>query len=249
MKSKLQTKKEQKDAIRWRGQEVTRIEAFSDAVFAFATTLLIVSLEVPKNFVELMEILEGFFPFAISFTIFFFIWTEQNLFFRRFNLHDDATMWLNAALLFFVLFFVYPLKFLFNAFMHFDTAFSNPLQVNHLMQIYGVGYGTIHVIFALLYRHAYKQEAKLKLTALEKFEAKTYMYRNIAITGVAVVSIIISLFNFPLAAFLSGIVYSFIGVVIGMTHSKRRKIHRRTFGDITEVPDEATSGEEGVHEH
>jgi uncharacterized membrane protein len=42
-------KRENKDSIIWRGHEVTRIEAFSDAVFAFAIALLIVALEVPKT--------------------------------------------------------------------------------------------------------------------------------------------------------------------------------------------------------
>ena len=33
-------------AFRWRGGEVSRLEGLSDAVFAFAVTLLVVSLEV-----------------------------------------------------------------------------------------------------------------------------------------------------------------------------------------------------------
>ena len=36
--------------INVRGREVSRIEGFSDAVFGFALTLLVVSLEVPDNF-------------------------------------------------------------------------------------------------------------------------------------------------------------------------------------------------------
>ena len=50
-----------------RGHEVKRIEAFSDAVFAFAVTLLIVSLEVPKSFEELMVTMRGFVAFGICF--------------------------------------------------------------------------------------------------------------------------------------------------------------------------------------
>ncbi|NIV14887.1 MAG: DUF1211 domain-containing protein [Aliifodinibius sp.] len=36
--------------FRWRGGDVSRMEGFSDAVFAFALTLLVVSLQVPNSF-------------------------------------------------------------------------------------------------------------------------------------------------------------------------------------------------------
>ena len=101
------------DNFRFRGHEVRRIEAFSDAVFAFAVTLLIVSLEVPKNFEELMVIVRGFFAFGVSFLLLMMIWYEQNIFFRRYGLDDLWTIVLNCMLIFVVLFYVYPLKFLF----------------------------------------------------------------------------------------------------------------------------------------
>src|ERR1700743_1438178 len=105
------SRSQQKDLIVWRGPEVIRIEAFSDAVFAFAITLLIVSLEVPKSFEELMQSMRGFIPFAVSFLMFFQVWVTQNLFFRRYGMHDELTLALNGILLFVVLFFVYPMKF------------------------------------------------------------------------------------------------------------------------------------------
>jgi hypothetical protein len=40
--------------FRWRGREITRLEAFCDVVFGFALTLLVVSLEVPRNYHEMM---------------------------------------------------------------------------------------------------------------------------------------------------------------------------------------------------
>src|SRR5215210_1230856 len=101
------------EGFSWRGQEVSRIEGFSDAVFAFAVTLLVVSLEVPNTFDELLATMQGFFAFAICFWLLVVVWFEQYKFFRRYGLGDSFTMHINTALLFIVLFYVYPLKFLF----------------------------------------------------------------------------------------------------------------------------------------
>ena len=100
--------------FRWRGHEISRIEGLSDAVFAFAITLLVVSLEVPKTFTELAATMHGFGAFLISFLLLFAVWFNQYKFFRRYGLQDTTTVVLNAALLFVVLFYVYPLKFLFS---------------------------------------------------------------------------------------------------------------------------------------
>ena len=78
-------------SFRWRGHEVSRIEGLSDAVFAFAITLLVVSLEVPKTFNELAETMHGFGAFLISFMLLFAVWFNQYKFFRRYGLRDTIT--------------------------------------------------------------------------------------------------------------------------------------------------------------
>ncbi|MFN2492671.1 MAG: TMEM175 family protein [Pyrinomonadaceae bacterium] len=78
-----------KAQFRWRGLEISRIEGLNDAVFAFAVTLLVVSLEVPKTFSELAETMHGFGAFLVSFVLLFAVWFNQYKFFRRYGLQDD----------------------------------------------------------------------------------------------------------------------------------------------------------------
>src|SRR5689334_14510630 len=105
--------------FRWRGQEVSRLEGLSDAVFGFAITLLVVSLEVPKTYAELLAMysLAHFVAFAACFALIATVWYDHHVFFRRYGLDDTRTTLLNMVLLFVVLFYVYPLKFLFSTFI------------------------------------------------------------------------------------------------------------------------------------
>src|SRR5271155_944063 len=99
--------------FRWRGGDITRLEGFTDAVFAFAVTLLVVSLEVPRTFTELIAVMKGFVAFAICFAVLVHVWYCHYKFSRRYGLQTVYTIVLNSALIFVVLFYVYPLKFLF----------------------------------------------------------------------------------------------------------------------------------------
>lgn len=141
-----------------RTHEISRLEAFSDAVFAFALTLLVVALEVPKSYAELMQLMSGFLSFACCFALLVWIWYEHNLFFRRYGLQDPYTVVLNAGLLFVVLFYVYPLKFMFDAwfarFMPGSGRGIVPMTFSELAgasAIYGLGFVALSVMFALLY--------------------------------------------------------------------------------------------------
>src|SRR5258708_39086337 len=124
MRIKAANLTKKKQSIEWRSHEPSRLETFSDAVFAFAVTLIIVSLEVPKTFNDLFETMKGTLSFAICFTVLFLIWNSQNIFFRRYGLSDSWTVALNGMLLFVVLVFAYPLKFLFGLLFSFSDQTS-----------------------------------------------------------------------------------------------------------------------------
>src|ERR1700759_3908748 len=99
--------------FRRRSDEISRIEAFSDVVFGFSLTLLVVSLEVPRTYTELIADMRGFIPFAVCFALLAQVWWLHHNFFRRYGLEDATTAMLNFVLLFVVLFYTYPLKFVF----------------------------------------------------------------------------------------------------------------------------------------
>src|SRR4029079_6273276 len=166
--------------LRWRGHEVSRLEGFSDTVFAFALTLLVVALEVPHSYEKLMDLMKGFPAFACSFALLIWIWSEHNTFFRRYGLQDSWTITLNAGLLFLVLFYVYPLKFMFDAmFSQFiprgeeGRVHMDAYQLANTSALYAAGFVALSVVSALLYHHAYASRAKLGLTPLQAFDAKT----------------------------------------------------------------------------
>ena len=99
--------------FRWRGNEVSRVEGFTDAVFAFAVTLLVVALEGPHTFEGLLDVLRGFPAFVLCFVLLMMFWNAHFRFHRRYGLEDTFSRIMTMAILVLVLFFVYPLKFLF----------------------------------------------------------------------------------------------------------------------------------------
>jgi uncharacterized membrane protein len=233
-------KLENKNQFRFRGHEVRRIEAFSDAVFAFAVTLLIVSLEVPKNFDELMTTMRGFFAFGVSFALLMMIWYEQNIFFRRYGLDDLKTVFLNCTLIFLVLFYVYPLKFLFTLLLSAQIYTEgqpgmviNSTDTPKLMAIYGIGYISIYLLFSFMYAHALKKASELQLTVTEIFETKTKLYKNIILVAIGVLSVIVSMTISPGKAGLGGMVYILIGPALSFFYTYRAK-QKRKFVSKTE---------------
>ena len=212
VREKLMAHQHEKD-FRWRGGEIARIEGLSDAVFAFAVTLLVVSLEVPKTFTELASVMRGFFPFAICFGLLLQVWHEQYRYFRRYNLQDSLSTFLNCVLLFLVLFYVYPLKFLFtllvSGWMHFPMKerMIEGDQLPQLMAIFSGGYLAVACIFIALFGHALRKREALDLNDLEIHATRTSIGAAMVQAFVSLVSVCIALFGPVRMAGLAGMIY------------------------------------------
>ncbi len=200
-----------------RESDATRIETFSDAMIGFAATLLVVGLETPRTYEDLVANLWGFVPFAISFSALFFIWVVHTTLFRRYPLNDAWSIAINGALLFTVLFYVYPLKFMASSFVTRFTGVPNPAlksleQLQKLFLIYDAGWIVVFALIALLYVRAYATRARLQLTPIESYDAVTYARHYLGFVLAGVVSAVIALSGFGLGMGMPGIAFVTIGL-------------------------------------
>jgi hypothetical protein len=242
-----------REGFTWRGEEITRIESLSDAVFGFAIALLIVSTEVPKTYNELTHTLEGFCAFAVCFTLLMGIWYKHYLYFRRYNMEDMKSIVLTMILLFLVLFYTYPLKFLFMSFLgpggpimiafglggkEREQMITSMSQLEHIYLFYGIGFMAVYAVFAIMYQHAYSMRNSLGLTELEIWDTKHEVRESIMSCGVGLLSIIVAELGEPWINF-SGMAYSLMGFV-GWAHGswsrkRRAEIHGRLYPETASV--------------
>jgi uncharacterized membrane protein len=231
--------------FRWRSTESSRLEELSDAVIGFAITLLIVSLEVPRTFDELLLAVRGFAAFAVSFGLLIVIWYEHYKFFRRYGLHDVRIIVYNAILLFLILFYVYPLKFLFTISVNswfglglMQAAPPSPTaptmtveQLSMLYLIYGVGWFAVWLVLGLFYQQALTQREALELTELEVFDTRASMIENFITASMGVISILLALMlpsdALPLAGSIYVIMLPIQWAILRWYKGRRRLIERR----------------------
>ena len=100
----------------------SRIEALSDAIFGLALTFLVVKMEIPKSYAEFESMSHGFIGFFITFLMLFIIWNNQARLLSSIDKVDAPLKALLACFLFTILFFVFPLKYMFT--LALETFFS-----------------------------------------------------------------------------------------------------------------------------
>jgi uncharacterized membrane protein len=186
-----------KDGFRLRGLEMTRLETFCDAAFAFAVTLLVISGEgIPGSYQELIRALRGIPAFAASFAVIAALWSNHRTWSRRFGLEDAVTTLISLVLVFVMLVYVYPLKMVFAAMFHWlsngwlpsNFTMSSVRELNGLFIIYGVGFATTSGLMALLNLRGLKLGEALRLNTVERAHARQEILEQSVLAGTALVS-------------------------------------------------------------
>ena len=98
-------------------RDLARVEAFSDGVFAFAITLLVLGIRIPKPGDTdasaglqplLLQQWPSYVAFALTFSLVGIVWANHRLMFKHFVRTDHILVWLNLLVLMSVAFLPVP---------------------------------------------------------------------------------------------------------------------------------------------
>jgi Endosomal/lysosomal potassium channel TMEM175 len=188
--------------FRLRGLEMTRLETFIDAAFAFAVTMLVISTgQVPDDIQALLVAFKNVPAFVASIAVLSIFWRGHWLWSRRFGLEDGVSILISWMMLVTILLYVYPLKLLFGGMFYYLTAHAvgqsviahTEGQVRALFAIYGLGFSAIAVEILLLNLRAWRLRGALRLNDHEKSLTRRELFGWSTPAAVGLTSLLLAL--------------------------------------------------------
>src|SRR5438477_665274 len=189
--------------FRLRGMEMTRLETFIDAAFAFAISMLVIApQQIPDNIEALLGAFKNVPAFVASIVVLGIFWRGHWLWSRRYGLEDGVSIFISWAMIVTMLIYVYPLKAIFSSMWfllsggrvgHVLGAHSES-QVRALFAIFALGFTAIALEMVLLNLRAWQLREPLRLNGRERamtFHEVTGW--NIPV-GVGLVSLVLALY-------------------------------------------------------
>lgn len=222
----------QKD-FRLRGLDTTRLETFTDAAFAFAITMLVISVgNIPGSYQELIAALKATPAFLTSFAAIMLFWSGHRKWSRRFGLEDSKSMLYSFALIFVMLVYVYPLRLMFSALFAWISAgwlpsefiLTNVDELLGLFIIYGIGFAAMSLTMVFLYMHAKSIKKELFLNELELIiiNSEIKVWSVLTITGL-ISALFATIFPTHIAVW-AGFVYIHLPItmpIVGIKSAKK----------------------------
>ena len=172
------------DGFRLRGTEMTRLETFIDAAFAFAVTMMVIAAErVPDDITTLLAAFKHVPAFVASIIVLGIFWRGHWSWSRRYGLEDGVSIFVSWALLVTILIYIYPLKAIFGSMFYLlsQGGLGQPLgirteaQIRALFAIYAIGFTAIAVEIMALYGRAWQLREPLRLNERERFLTRADM--------------------------------------------------------------------------
>jgi hypothetical protein len=241
-----------KEGFRYRGLASTRLENLTDAIFGFAITLLVIASQVPNTYVELQASMYSFIGFIFCIMLLLGLWNNNNNFFLHYGLQDSVTKTLNFLFLFVLLFYVYPLKYLFSylgtsiyariklsfgdnsqalelVLKELNAANMDAGQWADLMIRFGLGLFFMYLFLFLMHFNALKKREKLQLSPREVFITKTFLQAFAILVGITILSMLIVIVFGGKQAALSGFTYLLVPILLLAHRRYRNKKMRNLF--------------------
>src|SRR2546429_9066980 len=101
--------------FRLREMEITRLETFIDAAFAFAITMLVIAAQqIPDDVKTLLAAFKNVPAFVASIVVLGIFWRGHWLWSRRYGLEDGVSIFISWAMIVTILIYIYPLKAIFS---------------------------------------------------------------------------------------------------------------------------------------
>lgn len=204
-------------------QKNNRLEAFTDAAFAFALTLLAISGDqMPESIEELKSALHQVPSFIASAALLIMFWYQHQQWSRTYQTNDMGAVLLTSLLVCTVLIYVYPLKMVFSGFLHWLSAgylrpsfnAESAADIYSLFTIYAYGYITMCLSMYWLYRHSLKHHMQLNLAKVEVVTAQLQSRSFLLLAFPGFLSLIFSYTMPERWLFLTGMVYSLLGIIM-----------------------------------
>ncbi len=226
--------------FRLRGMEITRLETFIDAAFAFASTMLVIAAQqIPDDIETLLAAFKNVPVFVASIIVLGIFWRGHWLWSRRYGLEDGISIFISWAMIVTILIYMYPLKAIFSSmwFLLSNGRLGHALgphsgsQTRTLFVIFALGFTAIALEVVLLNLRAWQLRKPLRLNARERLIT---LYE---VTGWAI-PVCVGIISFVLAMILprelidwSGWVYFSMAILVPL-HSAYRKRRIHTLADL-----------------
>ena len=188
--------------FRLRGLEVTRLDTFVDAAFAFVLTLLVISFDdIPSDIPEMLAAAKRIPGFAASFVTLMMFWLQHRQWSRWYGLENTGTILHSLTLIFVMLVYVYPLRMVAEGM--FSTLTGGYLSTSYQIETYydlrlifiyySGGFLAMSFLVSHLYRLAMRSSTSLALNSIEKRKTRIAMQVWGLAAGWGLLSILLAL--------------------------------------------------------